>query len=163
MQSKERKESKETRNILFLDHQGVMYTQTHPHPGTLDSFDVEAVAVLNSILDTDPLIDIVVSSDWKTWVPLDRMRAFYLEQGIRKAPIDYTPTTETYGHPYALYRAKEIQAWLSANPVDSWIAVDDLDMRPYLSNFVWISSPLVGLCQEGARELLCLLGHGEKG
>jgi hypothetical protein len=145
----------EHKTILFLDHQGVMYTRPHPHPGTLDSFDVDAVAVLNSILDMDPTIEIVVSSDWKYWVPLEEMRAFYVEQGIRKAPIDYTPKTEAYGQPYALYRAKEIQAWLSANPVDGWMAVDDLDMRPYLTNFVWISSPLVGICQEGVRELLC--------
>ena len=144
--------------ILFLDHQGVMYTKKHPKPGTLDDFDTKAVQELNTILEADPTIEIVVSSDWKYWVDLKTMGDFYEKQGIRKRPIDYTPKTPKYGSPYELYRAREIQTWQQKNPSANWVAVDDLDMRPYLENFVWIHEPSKGLLQVGARDqILCFL------
>ena len=31
--------------IIFLDHQGVMYIQKHPHPGTLELFDTENIKI----------------------------------------------------------------------------------------------------------------------
>lgn len=140
--------------VLFLDHQGVMYTKRHPNPGTLDDFDLNAVRMLNSILQADPSIEIVVSSDWKYWVSLERMREFYTEQGICKTPYDYTPKTEAYGRPYESFRANEILAWLENHTVDAWVSIDDLDMRPYLKNFVWIDTPKEGISQKGAIDAL---------
>lgn len=136
--------------ILFLDHQGVMYIKPHPNPGVLDDFDKETVDRLNSILEEDPVIEIVVSSDWKYWVTLEKMKKFYLLQGILKAPIDYTEKSLYNG---SQQRAIEIKSWLSANPaVTQWVAVDDLDMRPYLDHFVWIDKPTEGLLQTGVCE-----------
>lgn len=140
--------------VIFLDHQGVMYIKRHPNPGTLDDFDSNSINVLNSILRADPSIEIVVSSDWKYWVSLENMREFYKEQGIIKKPYDYTPKTEFYGGPYESFRAKEIIAWLENHTVDAWVSIDDLDMRPYLKNFVWIDKPNEGISQKGAFDAL---------
>lgn len=140
--------------VIFLDHQGVMYTKQHPNPGTLDDFDTNSVNILNSILKSDPSIEIVVSSDWKYWVSLENMREFYKGQGIIKQPYDYTPKTEVYGSPYESFRAKEIIAWLGNHNIDAWVSIDDLDMRPYLKNFVWITKPNEGISQKGASDAL---------
>ena len=136
--------------VIFLDHQGVMYIKPHPNPGTLDDFDSNSINVLNSILKEDPSIEIVVSSDWKYWVTLEKMGEFYTKQGINKKPYDYTPKTEFYGSPYGSFRAKEIMAWLKNHNVEAWVSIDDLDMRPYLKNFVWIDKPSEGISQKGA-------------
>ena len=132
--------------VLFLDHQGVLYLKRHPCPGQLQDFDSACVTALNQILTTVPDLQIVISSDWKYWVPLSEMQAFYRRQGILRAPIDFTPRTARYDiRQLQNQRATEISAWLDANPVKAWAAVDDLDMRPYLKNFVWVSQPLLGL------------------
>jgi len=140
--------------VIFLDHQGVMYIKPHPNPGTLDNFDSKSINILNSILKADSSIEIVVSSDWKYWVSLEKMREFYTEQGIIKEPYDYTPKTGLYGSPYESFRAKEINAWLQNHNVDAWVSIDDLDMRPYLKNFVWIDRPTEGISQKGASDAL---------
>jgi len=139
------------RCILFLDHQGVMYTRKHPSPGILDDFDESAVNALNRILDIVPECEIVISSDWKRWVSLESMQTFYIGQDIKKAPIDYTPIKsgmKTYTD-IAKFRADEICQWLGNKMINKWVAVDDLDMRPYLTNFVWITDIKRGLsCNE---------------
>ena len=136
--------------VIFLDHQGVMYVKKHPKPGTLVDFDVDCVNILNSILESDKDIDIVVSSDWKYWVDFDAMKEFYKKQGIIKAPIDCTEFTDRLREGNITiqeWRAIQIKNWLSMHEVSHWVSVDDLDMRPYLNNFVYISEPLKGLVQ----------------
>ena len=145
--------------IIFLDHQGVMYTRKHPNPGSLDNFDAKTIKELNSILELDSSIELVVSSDWKYWVDLLEMRDFYLRQGLKKAPIAYTPKTDTYNWPiYGQQRAKEINTWLSDNMhslhVTHWVAIDDIDMRDHLDHFVWIHQIQEGITQSGAKEAL---------
>ena len=140
--------------ILFLDHQGVMYTKKHPSPGILDNFDIECVDVLNYILERNPDLEIVVSSDWKYWVSLEEMQSFYKKQGIIKVPIDYTRKTDIYCiNILAFQRSNEIKDWLSVNitNITKWVAVDDLDMRKYLENFIFISEPLIGIKDENTK------------
>lgn len=123
-------------NVLFLDHQGVMYLKKHNYPGKLDYFDLECIESLNYIIDkTD--CEIVISSDWKYWVKLDEMKRFYSDQHILKSPISYT---DALGYYDAKGRSIEILNWVNNNKVDNWISIDDLDMRGYLSKFVWVNS-----------------------
>lgn len=131
--------------ILFLDHQGVLYTKDHPDHKTLDHFDVHCISVLNEILRQDPNIDIVVSSDWKHWVTLEEMQEFYRQQGINKQPIAFTKTHK--GGSIEKQRAAEILDWVDENDIKEWVALDDLDMTSYLpdSNFVLIVEPKTGL------------------
>lgn len=140
--------------LLFLDHQGVMYLKHNPFPGTLIEFDKSCIQRLNSILQEDPEIEICVSSDWKRWVPLATMQQFYKSQGILRSPIAYTKSTHLYDiRILAQQRAQEIQEFLVKRPeVTHWVAVDDLDMRPYLSNAVWISNTQLGLAQPTIQE-----------
>lgn len=139
--------------ILFLDIQGVMYTKQHPNPGKLENFDVEAIKILNEILESDNKIEIVLSSDWKNWVCLEDMQIFFLKQGIKKAPIGYTSNTIRKYFPYELQRTKEIETWLEQNSdVKTWVIIDDLDMRNYLKNFVWVNEPKIGLKQKNIQE-----------
>ena len=138
--------------VLFLDHQGVMYIKKHPNPGTLDFFDQKKIDLLNTF-DTQ----IVVSSDWRFWVPFEEMKIFYMSQNI-KAPIDYTThIKKPIIVPYAFHRACEIKNWLEKhNDITHWVAIDDLDMSPYLTNFVK-TDPAVGLTSEKIKEALKFL------
>ena len=139
--------------IIFLDHQGVMYIQKHPNPGTLEIFDLENIKILNSILQKDSDIEIVISSDWKYWVTLEEMQMFYEKQGIVKKPIAYTPKTLVYSkNNYPKQRSVEIKNWLILNKVKKWVAIDDLNMCKYLDNFIWIDEPEKGLKQSGVTE-----------
>jgi hypothetical protein len=142
--------------ILFLDHQGVIYLDKAIWPDgkpMLLDFEQGAVSILNEIIrEVD--CEIVVSSDWKTWVDLLKMKFFYIEQGIIKPPIAYTPTSNIkYLDDIAYLRAKEINEWLDcSNNITSWVSIDDLDMREHLSNFVWIEDTEKGIMAEGIKK-----------
>jgi hypothetical protein len=145
--------------IIFLDHQGTMRLEEHLSPGTLETFDKDCVTALNKLLDNDT--EIVVSSDWKYWVSLEEMQKFYLEQGVIKAPIDYTGKFEEYQKDiYARQRATEILNWLNVHPeITEWVAIDDLDMTSYLTNFI-LTDKHIGINQqlttyEGIKIYLC--------
>ena len=140
------------KSIIFLDHDGVICT----YGGTrfnkmkkagivlinndvdvnlrFDNFDKKAIKVLNQIiLETD--CEIVVSSDWKLNCSLEEMGEYYINQGIIKKPIDFTPDfskkfLSKMGENESLefIRSCEINNWLSNNNVDKWVVVDDLDL-----------------------------------
>lgn len=122
------------RDVLFLDHQGVMYLDEWPKNGEINVFNKTPISMVKKLLHEHPSLDIVVSSDWKYRVSLPTMQLFYLSQGL-KAPIDYTPKISSCR---ARGRAQEIQEWLNSNEIHKYVAVDDLDMRNFLDNFVWI-------------------------
>ena len=146
--------------IIFLDHQGVMYIQKHPHPGTLELFDTENIKILNFILESDSDIEIVISSDWKYWVQLEEMKLFYEKQGILKKPIDYTPKTQVYSiNNYPEQRSVEIKNWLRFNKVEKWVAIDDLNMGAFLDNFIFITETDKGLKQQGIKEKILDVLH----
>ena len=155
------------KSVVFMDHWGTIaladkhgrehkkedlpnISEMHTH-GKLIDFDKEAVKVLNEIIQqTD--CEIVVSSDWKKWCPLDKMKEFYLSQGIIKAPIEYTPNLK--GKNIFETRAFEIKDWLNTHKVDNWAAVDDLYLGDYLTNFVWISRTDEGITQNKFKDII---------
>jgi hypothetical protein len=92
------------------------------------------------------------------------MQEFYLSQGIIKPPIDFTPKMSDFDKSsYDLFtwkgwtaraRCVEIKKWLNDNKVDSWVAVDDLNMsneylHPGLDNFVLTPKSTEGIKQTG--------------
>ena len=153
--------------IIFLDHFGVMcLADKHgiinnnndlPRVNEIrimndyDNFDKNAVNILNEILITDNEIEIIVSSDWNRFGDLNRMQNFYIEQGIIKKPIDFTPDLNINDLIYK--RTKEIKEWLQQNNVviDKWVAIDDLYITE-LENFVWVSRTDEGITQQGIKE-----------
>ena len=82
------------------------------------------------------------------------MKSFYIKQGIIKSPIGYTPITNiNHLDDISYLRSKEIIKWLdSTENITSWTAIDDLDMRKHLSNFVWIEDSKKGIKEEGIKK-----------
>lgn len=129
-----------------------------------DNFDSKAVKVLNRILkETDA--EIVVSSDWRHSCSLEEMKDLYKKYGVIKSPIDYTIPLDdidfkSFRIPigYEEERSLEIKKWLKSNEVESWVAVDDLDMSLYLKNFVQTKKRNEGIKQLGiASKIITIL------
>ena len=138
---------KKPKKILFLDHQGVMYTKKHSNTGVLDNFDIENVNVLNKLLNKYDDFEIVVSSDWKNWVSLSRMNDFYIEQNIIKTPVDYTKNIFNKYSSWSEQRAMEVKRYIEENNIDDYIIIDDLDLSTYFdeNKFIHITEANIGL------------------
>ena len=143
--------------VLFLDHDGVICLSTEwgsrlKNKEGLDSifdrFNDKSIKVLNQIIEeTD--CEIVISSDWRFHATLERMRDLYAIRGIKKLPIDYTPSAisnmnklwSSNSNPSET-RSYEIKEWLSEHPeVTHWVAVDDMNMGEHFGeisgNYQW--------------------------
>jgi hypothetical protein len=147
--------------VIFLDHDGVICLlpnwgsrqkklenvidkKTASADIKFDDFYPDAVTVLNRILSkTDA--EIVISSDWKLYAPLEDIQEMYLERGVIKAPIGYTdelnhswidegfvPEWFNFQMPkaYEMARYYEITKWLNDHQeaVTHWVAIDDMDL-----------------------------------
>jgi len=152
--------------ILFLDHQGVMRLEPvcwQTGKPELQDFDKAAVDNINNLIkETD--CEIVVSSDWKRWVPLEEMKDFYISQGVIKSPIGYTPDKSseiTSLNDLARLRVEEITQWLDDNIVFTWVAIDDLDLKK-LERFVFIEDAKIGMTKDSLRELKEYLQEANK-
>jgi hypothetical protein len=177
---------------LFLDHDGVICLGSEfgsrfkkqkrsvgqtiadgsiPVMERFDNFNGKAIKVLNEILEKTGA-EIIVSSDWKRWASLEELGLFYEEQGIIKKPIALTPKLSDFDeYSEALFHYKgwyerarilEIEHWLKNNPVESWVAVDDMQLGEYinidgstnggLKNFVHTPRLYEGIKQSGVKE-----------
>jgi hypothetical protein len=178
--------------VIFLDHDGVICLSTEfgsrfkkqkrsiaetvadsnlPVQDRFDNFNKKAIKILNEIIrETDA--EIVISSDWKKWANLEDLGIFYELQGIIKKPIALTPRLKDFDeHSDALFyykgwyeraRILEIEYWLENNPVDAWVAIDDMPLMEYintdgsirygLKNFVHTPRINEGIKQSGIKE-----------
>jgi hypothetical protein len=155
------------------------FKQDAPVSVRFDDFDQKAVKVLNSILEKTGA-EIVVSSDWRYHATLEELGEYYKSQGIIKAPISTTSSTQDiepemwkvlrFRADLELERSIEILHWLSKHPeVTNWVAVDDLNMsvdflsnhftskdgldeKPGLTNFVYTPRSNEGIKQSGVKE-----------
>lgn len=178
--------------VIFLDHDGVICLGTEfgsrfkkqnrsvaetvsmkdlPILERFDNFNKKAIKVLNEILE-ETGAEIVVSSDWKKWANVDELGEFYELQGVIKKPIALTPRLKDFDeHSDALFyykgwyeraRILEIEHWLENNPVDAWVAIDDMPLMEYintdgsirhgLKNFVHTPRINEGIKQSGKKE-----------
>lgn len=170
--------------VLFLDHDGVIClfkqwgkrnSKKSKEKGEIfDPFCPKAIKVLNEIIEkTD--CEIVVSSDWRKYCDLSKMKEVYFKRGIYKEPIGYTVVfsdmdddildeTREYKNIYqieARVREKEIRHWLDTHShVTRWVAVDDLPMVK-LENFVHTIRPHEGIKQAGIKEKIIKILNGE--
>ena len=53
-------------------------------------------------------------------------------------------------------RAKEIKYWLKYNTSNKWAVVDDMEMSPYIENFVKCE-PTIGLNEDVAQKIIEIL------
>lgn len=136
-----------------------------------DPFDEGAIKVLNQIIEeTD--CEIVVSSDWRTQASLQELQTLYVDRGIVKSPIGFTPILKTFDkdlHNRLMWKSKleeirvhEIKRYLqSQTQITHWVAVDDLfmgrfsDMEDewyeFLENFVHTPLPWKGIKEQGIK------------
>ena len=180
--------------VIFLDHDGVICLSDNwgtrfnkqkkvrtkmsqsvmsmPVDARFDNFDKKSIKVLNEILEATD-VEIVVSSDWKTWASVEEMGDYYESQGIKKRPIDFTGNVID-GKKIKWHRnwdlegtrSLEIQAWLEQHPeVTHWVAVDDLRLGKTgldyavefyhewgLDNFVYTPLSNQGIKQSGVKD-----------
>ena len=142
-----------------------------PIEARFDNFDAKAIKVLNAILlETDA--EIIVSSDWRLWATLDELGQYYESQGIIKKPIGFTPVLKDFDplmyselypkHMFEEIRIIEVNEWLKNNEVESWVAIDDMDLGRFILDdgstkiglecFVRTPRLFEGIKQSGAKE-----------
>ncbi len=126
-----------------------------------DNFNAKAITVLNMIL-LESEVEIVTSSDWKYWATVEEMQELFKKMGVIQGPIDYTPKLEISDFEAlgdkvirgaGAERAMEIKKWLASNPqITHWVAIDDIDMAPYLDNFVHTTKVNEGIKASGIKD-----------
>lgn len=138
--------------VLFLDHDGVIclkkqwgnrFDQSKPKKShydvTFDDFDEDAIIALNQII-TETDCEIVTSSDWRFYVSLKEMGDMFIERGIKKRPIAFTPSLRGSIH-LEKVRALEIKQFLDeSDNITKWVAVDDMDMKSFLGSDHFVRS-----------------------
>jgi hypothetical protein len=142
--------------FLYLDIDGVLCLGSEIHPkltewGYVYRFNAKAVNILNQILQQTEA-DIIISSDWKEHYSLKSLQEIFEWQKVIKKPIDVTAT-----YPYKTtqlleeVRAKEILDHVDKIKPHSWVAIDDLDLRTWISSKHFVQTPLFmeGIKQTG--------------
>lgn len=107
--------------VIFLDLDGVLNSEKYVHEMGKDwdgnQIDPKAVIRLNKIVDiTDAKI--VVSSSWRIEHSLENLKKIFIDNRIIGEVIGCTPVLGTD-------RSAEISVWLSNNPVDNFVILDD--------------------------------------
>jgi len=126
-------------NVLFLDIDGVLVTEqvmrnTVKTITIVDKkFDASAVQVLKEIID-EYNFKVVLSSAWRLF-PSNMAVVGMLLDKIDSYIYDITPNFHTYSFT-PLQRHDEIADWISKNPVDKFIILDDDPMAKYPNNHV---------------------------
>lgn len=133
--------------IIFLDIDGVLATHKEfwicrpkyykkfpvaeelkiPYP-----FNKGCVKILNEIL-TETKADIVLSSDWRTHWTLDELDKIFKFNNVISSPVNVTNREMVSLTNLEKNRAYQIGSFITEHKIDNWVAIDDLDMRSYMS------------------------------
>jgi hypothetical protein len=150
---------------LFLDIDGVLTTanqfnmkKRHPKYDCYP-FDKKCIKILNEIIEVaDPIL--ILSSDWKYHYNKTEINEIFEWNGIIKLINDFT--ISLWGNTFKtlneleLCRATEINEYITKRNLtdNKWVAIDDLDLSPFLSNEHFIQTPKVyeGIKQTGIKE-----------
>ena len=125
----------------------------------------KAVKVFNGICAVvDPVI--ILSSDWKDHFSLADMNEFFEWNEITHKITDYTSTL--WGVRFRSLqeleecRAAEINLYVHEKEITNWVAIDDLDLSPWIpNNFVHTPRSNEGIKQSGVKDkILKILSHG---
>lgn len=120
-------------------------------------FDKKCVKVFNAIVEeTDAML--VLSSDWKYHYDLATMNNIFEWCGVKKSLDAFT--CSFYGTKFfnlndlEACRAEEINQYVELNGITCWVAIDDLDLSPYIedNNFVICPRAFEGLKQCGIKQ-----------
>lgn len=144
--------------IIFLDFDGVIVTQS----SRFNSFDPECMKHLKFIIDKTNAF-IVISSTWRKFDSLIKLKQMFEPFGLFNRVIDITPVhnDNDWG------RGKEIEAWLNLPHPLSWningfvIIDDDTDMEPFMDHLVQTDSH-VGLQEKDIEKCVKILNRRDK-
>lgn len=148
---------------IFLDIDGVLattaqfYSKKRHEEWDCYRFDSKCVKVFNDVIEKiNPII--ILSSDWKHHYNLKTMNNIFEWNGINGKITDYTPSL--WGVDFfkaselEACRASEIQIFVNDHKINNWIAIDDLDLSPYISEENFVHTPLAneGIKQSGVKD-----------
>jgi hypothetical protein len=148
--------------IIFIDIDSVLVTtrqhfskKLHPKYMTCP-FDSKCVKVLNEIIEkTNPII--ILSSDWKLNFKLAELNEIFNDNGVNSIITDITP--DFWGTQFKSIqeidtcRGFEILKYVHQRQIEKYVAVDDLDLRPWLvDHFVRCTHATEGIKQSGVKE-----------
>ena len=108
--------------IIMLDFDGVL----HPEPATAEQAFC-SLPHLHSILLARPAARVVVTSDWRLKHSAEQLSDFLFSvfPSLRDRFAGVTPEVPESRYEYR-GREREVEAWLQANGMPEWIAVDDV-------------------------------------
>ena len=151
---------------LFLDIDGVLATTNQYysnkkkwHPAyDCYRFDEKCVKVFNEILSEFNDILIILSSDWKLHYDLKEMNDIFKWNGVNAKVIGKTPSS--WGVEFKSLqqleqcRAFEIMKYVETHNVQNYVAVDDLDLTPWMPEGRFVRTPRAneGIKQNGIKQ-----------
>jgi len=161
--------------VLFVDIDGPLVTVDKPQEtkfGRMNVFDEKCVAVLNDIWRFTGC-EIVISSDWVKNIfdsKLQVARNVFKFNNVQAPIIGFIRKTEeaphlhidrTKIHPSLLEvdRIYEINEWVRTHNPDSWVAIDDMNLKELGELHFVLIDPIEGLAQAGIKDrIIELLG-----
>lgn len=138
--------------ILFLDFDGCIAPISFHHSSS--GFSKAACANVQSVLDKDPNVRIVISSSWRRW-GVEKLREILKENGID--PTKVIGVTEEKGGWPPENRADQIKDWLEKHKeIKHFVAIDDYPL-PKLDPNCIKTNGYVGFTQKDAEVALKIL------
>lgn len=150
---------------IFLDIDGVLatthqyYTNKKKWHDMYDCyrFDEKCVKVFNEILSkTD--VCIILSSDWKLRYNIEIMNEIFKWNSVNAVVSDVTDNL--WGIKFKNIsqlrdcRADEILKYVNEHHIENWLAIDDLDLSPWIEEHHFIRTPREneGIKQSGIKD-----------
>lgn len=149
-------------NVLFLDIDGVLNSaewfsalaKANEETGAaFDNgvLDPKAVKVLNTVLARTGA-KVVVSSTWRKLYDFEDLKELLAKQGVDTSSFIGKTGNSMDGH-----RGREIAAWLEANDVDNFVAIDDSTDLENLGERHFKTEWPIGLLPEHEDKLVAML------
>jgi len=120
-------------------------------------YDIKCVKVLNEIIEkTNPII--ILSSDWKLSYDIQMLNRIFEINGINSIVTDITD--DLWGMKFTSMtqlqdcRADEILKYVHEHELENWVAIDDLDLSPWISEEHFVCTPRAneGIKQSGVKD-----------
>lgn len=114
-------------NIIFTDIDGVLNLNL----SHTNNWNESSIEIYNRVC-TEFNLKPVITSTWRTRHSIKTLQQVFDYWGIEHAIYDFTPIL--FSEP----RGVEIETWLSENPCDKWVVIDDnvSGIVPYVQNVV---------------------------
>ena len=120
-------------------------------------FDEKCVKVFNQILEKIDSV-IILSSDWGKKYSVEVMNEIFKWNNVNAVVTDITP--DLWGSKFKSVaqlddcRADEILLYVHEHNIKNWIAIDDLDLSPWIDQDHFVRTPRAneGIKQSGVKE-----------